>query len=236
MERYLNRQMSDEESRRFETEINDDPLKLKALQDRMKAEITVMATAREAEVTALKARYQAGNGKVRSFNYGYLAIAAAVLLLIGLAVIFSPQAEFDQQALYAANYEIPAAPQARGDNSLDSLYQVANALYNQGQYEQALPLYQRYITGKEGEVDKETEIQNARLFVAISLLETNQLDAAIRQLSTVLEKDENAQWYLALAYLKKGATEDSRKILEMIQAKERHLYQDRAAKLLELYP
>lgn len=236
MERYLNRQMSDEESQRFETEINDDPLKFKALQERMKAEFAVILTAREAEVSALKARYQSGKGKVRSFNYGYLAIAAAVLLLIGLAVIFTPKAEFDQEALFAANYQVPAAPQARGDNGLDSLLQSAHKLYNQKQYAEAIPLYEAYTRENEAVVGKESEVQKARLFVAIALLENNQLDEAVRQLSILLEQDEIAQWYLALALLKKGDTEASRQVLERIQGQERHFYQSRAAKLLEYYP
>lgn len=236
MERYLNRQMSDEENRRFEAETNDDLLKRKALQDRMKAELSVIMTAREAEVTALKSRYQSSDGKIRPFNYGYLAIAAVVLLLIGLAVIFSPKAELDHQALFAANYQIPAAPQARGDNGLDSLLQAAHNLYNQKQYSEAIPIYRQYIKGNVAAADKESDIQNARLFVAISLLEGDQLNEAIMQLTMLLDQDEIAQWYLALAFLKRGDVAASKEMLESIQNKERHLYQGRAAKLLELYP
>ncbi|MEM6344037.1 MAG: tetratricopeptide repeat protein [Bacteroidota bacterium] len=236
MERYLNRQMSDEEHRRFETEINDDPLKYKALQERMQAELAVLLSAREAEVNSLKARFQAGSGKVRNFNYGYLAAAAAVLLLIGLAVILRPKPEFDSQALFAANYQAPAAPQARGDNGLDSLLQVANNLYNQKAYQEAIPLYQDYIEQNPDVPNKQADLQNARLFVAIALLENNQLEEAMRQLKQLMEQDEIAQWYLALALLKKGEITASKEVLEMIKGRERHLYQARAAKILELYP
>lgn len=235
MERYLNRQMSDEENQRFENELNNDPLKLKDLQNRMKAELSVISTAREEEVSSLRSRYKSGGGKVRSFNFGYLAVAAAVLLLIGLAVFLRPEPELDPQAVFAANYEVPAAPQARGDNGLDSLFQAANLLYNQKQYEAATSAYLQYLKGDTDSL-KSVDYQNARLFLAISLIETNKLKEAILHLNNVMDKDEVAQWYLALALLKQKKVEDSKKVLMRIAGEERHLYQARAAKLLELFP
>lgn len=236
MERYLNRQMSDEESQRFEIEINDDPLKLKALQDRMQAEFAVVLTAREAEVSALKSRYQSGNAKVRNFNYGYMAVAAAVLVLVGLAIFLLPKAEFDPQAIYAANYEVPAAPHARGDNGLDSLLQIAIEFYNQKQYQAASELYEEYIGSIGDSLKSQTDFQNARLFLAISLLETNRIDQAIGQLSELIENNEIAQWYLALALLKQEKIPGAKEVLQRISLEERHFYHDRAESILALLP
>lgn len=235
MEQYLSRQMSEEERLRFEAEIQADPDKMKDLRNRMQAELAVIATAREEEVASLRERFaQQAEAPVRSFSWVYLAAAAAVILIIGLIFLLRPQTELDPQAMFAANYEVPAAPQARGNNRVDSLLDEAHRLYNLEQYEQAIPLFEEYA---ETDPQKSTEqYQNTRLFMAIALLETNQLSKAIAGLNQLAQENEMAQWYLALAFLKQEQPQKAKTILESIATNDRHFYHERAISLLQYFP
>jgi hypothetical protein len=77
---------------------------------------------------------------------------------------------------------------------------------------------------------------SAEVVLAIGLLKNNKTDEATKKLSNLAQRPANqwqeaAEWYLALAYLKKGQLKSTTKLVKLIEANPDHRYSLQAMKL-----
>ncbi|MEL6660169.1 MAG: tetratricopeptide repeat protein [Bacteroidota bacterium] len=148
--------------------------------------------------------------KTLSINYRWIAIAATV---IGLAVLawlipgITSSGVADPSQLYAqyAQHEISLQ-----EMSTDPTLGAIQALLEGKKYEEALPLLTSYLSAHP-------EAADVLLAQAVAQLETGKTEQALQTLD-VLESDHpiygnEAKWYRALAYLKKGEIMEARAAL-----------------------
>jgi hypothetical protein len=170
---------------------------------------------------------QSGSTKLTLIrNLKWLLSAAAILLIgfFGYQQFFTPQQSMQQ--LYASNFSIEPLSMERGtgDDSLETILK----LYNNKQYQEALPLLKLYNGAH-------LENNNTKLAEAICLFQTDNyvqsetvLNAIITENNTYKEK---AQWYLALNYLKQ---EKKAKIITLLKSFDtEHFYSDKAKAILK---
>jgi len=143
----------------------------------------------------------------------YLAVAASVLLLIaGWYSLRPPRHE----RLYAANFEAaPGLPTTLGLSD-DPAFAEGMIAYKQQQYEQALLRWQPLLT--RGEVS-----DTLQFYLGVAHLGRGAPEPAEPLLRQVAEQSDSpfqpdAQWYLALAYLRQGKKPMVREWLQVLQA------------------
>lgn len=116
------------------------------------------------------------------------------------------------------------------DNAADAatIYKFSE-LYNQGNYQQALPLLENYLSTAPDDM----ELQIAR---GVCLLELDQLASAREVFERVARGSSiyrhTGTWYLALSYLKVGQLEKMREYLKRIP-ESAEMYYEQAQRLLE---
>ncbi|GAB3646102.1 hypothetical protein GCM10028791_05530 [Echinicola sediminis] len=150
----------------------------------------------------LKADLQSLDNPTKTYSLRWWHVAAGVVLLIGLTWLASTMINPQPNHLYMTYFEpYPnvVAPVVRGDDNVeDDLKSHAFHLYDQGQYEKAVPVFEQLYRdgGKE----------YALLYQAVSLMASNRSLEAIPLLDqhdwTVEGRyTEVAHWYLGLAFL-----------------------------------
>jgi TolA-binding protein len=121
---------------------------------------------------------------------GPAAAAACALIL----VLLQPQPD-----LFQEYYRRPPSAFGQKSYSDDRLFQQAGQAYNEGRFEEALPLLDSLLTiyPKAAQV---------RFYRSIGLLESGSADQARAELESLAQGPsayaDDAQWFLALAYLK----------------------------------
>lgn len=123
-----------------------------------------------------------------------------VALIIGLAwfiITLNPTPAPDQ--LYAQYYSPYSVSLQNRNSALEEELAAASLLYNQGQYEDALPALQALSTRAP---------EDMRLFLATGIcqMELNQYPEAIQSLNIILERkdpllSDQARWYSAMSQL-----------------------------------
>jgi tetratricopeptide (TPR) repeat protein len=113
----------------------------------------------------------------------------------------------------------------RGENSVSNpLLEKAEKAYNELDYPNAI-LYYKQLLNKDPNQDKYI------LFLGVSYLADNQTEQAIRLFNNSPYKNsmyaEDINWYLALAYIKKGDTQTAAILLQNL-AKVSDYYKDQA--------
>jgi tetratricopeptide (TPR) repeat protein len=143
--------------------------------------------------------------KLRVWWFVGPAAAAACALIL---VLLQPQPDLFQQY-----YRRP--PSAFGEKSYndDRLLQQAGQAYNEGRFEIALPLLDSLLR-------LYPNAAQVRFYKAISLLESGSADQARDELESLAKGPsayaEDAQWFLALSWLKDGNHEACRQALKDI--------------------
>ena len=143
------------------------------------------------------------------------AIAAGIALLLYIG--FQP--EYTSQELYDSFYTplayeyIPSRGGTLSDNK-EFLLQQAIAAYNQGNYTEALNLFDS-ITAN---IDAEETTEEIKFYAALCMTKTGKEQAALEELESIAysvdsEFKQDAQWNLALVYLKIGERNKCRQIL-----------------------
>jgi len=102
-------------------------------------------------------------------------------------------------------------------------------LYDKGEFPKA-------IGALRGALTKNPHDAQASFYLGLSYLAVNQLDSAVLYLNKSyqgeIEFSEHAQWYLGLAYLKSGRTEEAKKVFKEI-SNTTGAYRDRAESILK---
>lgn len=149
-------------------------------------------------------------------KYLFTAVAAAAILVVYLSLPTGIE-----------DYNVPEMPQAvvRGAEELSNKGAV---LFNEGEYEQALPLLQQQAAEKPDDA-------TANFFYAISLVETEQYETAL----PVLEKlangasvyKEDAAFFAAFAAYKSGKKDEAIKYAQLVS--EGNAYYKKAQKIIK---
>ena len=176
----------------------------------------------------------------QSMNKFFIIIGILLFIVIGSLVIWnntqSNSTEFNTKTaeeVFAANFEpYPniIAPIVKGDNEVTER-EKAFQLYEQGDYETALPLLNELAFEKEDTI--------ALFYHANILLTQNKTTEAISQLKTVTQFNQSAfsqpaEWYLALAFVKNNQIDEAKKLVNNnIVSNENHPYYRSAITLVK---
>ena len=184
--------------------------------------------------------------KVRSISiFRRLAIAASFALLLTAGWFMFARPNTPEQ-LFADNFTIHQdvlsveiedrlAETGFGTNkeALNKLQQGINS-YTAGDYQQAINQFSTF----QSAAGDDALADYARFYQAISLLETKDISKAQEILEKLITKPsfpliDDANWYLALIYLKQDNKQGATFILRTLSLSD--TYKERAAKLLESY-
>jgi len=199
IERYFSEQLTNEEFLELKTLLEEDA----EFRADFHHQLEIQQTIAKEKSAYLKDRFKELDKKTAPRPKWYqLAATVAILIGIGLGYIFF-SGQTDYQDIYADNFEAypnVVSPTVRGHSNTDNQdMQSAFRLYDSQQYAKAAHLF--------GELYKDTQKDYAYFYEAVSLMAAGQTDKAVSNLEQhqwiAPEKYQtNAQWYVALGYLK----------------------------------
>lgn len=233
---HFNETLSEEEEALFQQKFESDA-SFRALAEQMEIEILA---ARKAGRKQLKEQFdnweqtefldKTNKQKLPFNNILKLGIAAAVVFAIGIYLLIPASGE-DLFVSYYKTYENFEYTVIRNDADVSSSLQAkAYQAYDDGDFEVAKDYFTDYLAGKPDDVP-------ARFFRGICFIEIGQLQAAMADLSSVLNSGDSfykrpANWYLALVYLKLQNEDHARQLLQEL-AETSGDYQQQATALLK---
>lgn len=144
------------------------------------------------------------------------AAAATVLILIGIQPKYSSETLY--RTYFTAHQQFETTP-SRGGSVLSveqlEMLSTATELYHQDDYSAAVHIYAKALNG----IDANDIPEDAYLYYAISLMQTDNMDKATDILRAISGDDEaelqhQAQWNLALALLKTDQRNDAATIID----------------------
>lgn len=146
-------------------------------------------------------------GNNRRWLYGLLAAAVIALAVLFAGPWFATSGGgYEQFAQHQ-----PLSITERGDGQEAAA--AAEAAYNDGRYSTAVPLLEAYLK-------QQNDDERARLALGVSLLETNRDEEAVEIFERIAEGKTSlapyANWYLALAAVKRGDEAEARRYLGLI--------------------
>lgn len=155
--------------------------------------------------------------------------AAAVILMILIPTIYQGyfRSGSDQELFTAYYTPYPPAQNVRGNQQSDR----GMVLYRNNEYSAAIPLF-------ESQIAADSTKARIHLFLGNCYLRVNNTAKAIEHLEKLLLVtnsriiQQNTEWYLALAYLKEGGTQETVEQLQSIVSSN-HLFSEKAKDLLK---
>ena len=167
------------------------------------------------------------NVKVKRSSFSLLKYAAVLTILLGsFFIVKQYTGDTGSSDLFASYYQTYDSSVIRG-RAIDSK-ELSEALFSYGSndFSKADKLFSN-VTPKSAE---------AMFFGSICKIELDKLDEAIRDLKTLSSQNSeykaDADWYLALAYLKKGDLNSTKSLLQNMSDNSDHAYSVKALKLL----
>ncbi|MEP7255835.1 MAG: hypothetical protein ABI666_08650 [Ferruginibacter sp.] len=239
IEQYLNNEMTPQERTEFELQIASDEALRNYIQlydtidKTMKVENT-FPNENELRQTLqqMNRKYFAKGGKVIQSSFKkWLAIAASVIIVVTAGIYFLSSNKTSPEKLYAqyANHDALNI-QLRG-NTTDSLAQNAATAFNKKSYNDALPVFEQYISLQPDDIQM-------KFSLAICYLETGKNKEAdsifLNIASGQTAYAAPAQWYQALSALKQKDIVKCRTVLNSIP--QASSFFTKAKELLEKLP
>lgn len=222
IEDYLRGRLSQKEHEAFEKALEND-------QDLQKELAYVKLTIQGAKKSGrddlknrlkrIQKEYEGGNKEIIetkkiSLWPKWIGIAASVLLIITAGIFFLGKDELNTQRAFNEYYE--AAPLRLATRDLDTEKTIVqlNEYYTNKDYNDALPYFQKLLA---------IDSMNARMQLGIGIcyLELDQLKSARNHFLSIIKAQDfrlqhQANWYMALSYLKEGKLDDAKKYLAPI--------------------
>ena len=231
IEAYHAGQLSGKELEEFQALYKSDPSFAEQVDLFQTAQDAIEALGQEELKASFRQQYQSNPPKVKPlWSKWYVAAAAVIALLLLFFFIRNNSSSATPEELYASYESFEPLSLERGNSDIDSLFLIANGLYNEQQYEAAIPLLKQLL--EDEAFDRKAY---AYLHLGIAQLKSGQEDDAVHALGE-LDADSSfylqAQWNLALAYLKLGNAEESKRILQILETESR-TYKSKALELLE---
>lgn len=210
IDRYLDGELSGEELRWFEKELESNS----DLAEELKLHREVNQVIREKDVLDLREQLDTIHAtiepehervlarKVLQNKYTRIAAATiAVLIAAGFLVNNLLDKPADSEKLFVKYYERPdLSVTIRSNTTINEAFQEAISLFNDERYAEALPLFEKVIL-------MDGENMKAHIGAGISHMETDETGKAENSFKTVITHNDNlyvdqAEWYLGLCYLK----------------------------------
>ena len=238
VDRYLTGQLSPEETKEFEAQLSSDPELAKELEFQQKIG-SVLKTGKaldlKARLNKIEADFQAAPPKAPQKQprkqwglWPRLAVAASFALLMTFLVrmwFFPP---VDTLQLYADNFTpYPTKTVRKPGVALEK----AVKSYEKKEYAEALPIFEQ--------VAKTDSLYNEwSMYRGICYLETGNAVAAETDFLRLLAEggafyEEDARWYLVMAYLKQGQRQKAKTELNIFNAQKSTYKQDQVQQLLK---
>ena len=223
---YFDGQLSNPQKDRFNRLLETDPdFKAQVVFERQ-VKKAIMSTKTDALREKLKSLEQP---KKKSNHYFWLAIAASIVVAVGIFTFLKPSSEVSNKELFETYFEPYAnviAPTTRGD-----VYTVKNEAfinYENSFYREAREQFSSlYVSTKE---------PYYLFYQAMCDLQLDKTESAISSLSTLQELQfrlsPQVTWYLALAYLKTDQNQKAKAQLKKI-IEEKHYKHQSAEELLK---
>ncbi len=228
MEDYFSGTLNEEELKEFNELMENDPSVKREVEGIESLELQLKGVAYDQMVEEVtqweKAHHNAGTQKK---YYRYLAIAASIAAVFLVFNIFSGEDSGDKLfSDYYTPYENMIT--SRSNDSGEQLREAMEA-YDRNDFTNASVLLQQYLATNPGN-------KGARLYLAISQMETGATGSATRNLSGIIGDSlfgQQAQWYMALFQLRAGNTPEAEALLRQIGSDEDHYRTNDAGKILE---
>lgn len=229
---YLQHKASLETQRRVEAKMTDSPLLADAMDGFME-----QGSQNLSEVPDFR-EFQSRRklGKVRRMAPYINRVAALLLGAMAVSGLYYYWEETTTDRMYAAYFDEFQDPSVSGMRSGESEEQwhpaKAEAVwhYGAGDYESSIIYWEKYQ-------DAFPDSLQAPMFIGYCHLKLGRSQQAISHLEPLTNINnpykEEAQWYLALAYLHQRKTDLARPILENLQDKAHDYYASKAQKILE---
>jgi len=236
---FIQGRMSQQEAISFQNKIDDDPdlakdyRILKGLHETLVKE-DQLEFLKSIDIASKNYDQRHKNDFSRKYPFGigtrhipWLA-AAAVLLSIAVYILLSTMEKSPQNSLYKKHYaQYKHIIEIRDASDSTSTLYSGMQHFKTGSYEKALTSFLEV---------KEKYNQISTFYIGLCHMELEQYDKAIIYLdeaaNTNSEQKQDAEWYLALAYLAEGREKDSAKMLDRIIINPRHYYYNQAQNLL----
>ena len=223
IERYISDEMKPEEKAWFEKELEGDSALRKEVELRRKTEEILR---RDSDIRALRnkmrviaadhARKKPAPVRISVAKY---AAAITLLIMVGSAIWFSSGKLSNEEIFERYNTVVPVAAESVSRSvsvSPDDAYLQAVNEYKKGEYDKAIGLLLQFTA-----VDQD----NPEVFMMLgnSYVEKSQFTEAGANYRKVIDHNDNlyiedANWMLALCYIRTGESEKARKQLSMISA------------------
>ncbi len=228
IDQYLSKQLKGSALTDFESKMNTDSSFKKEVetqaflhrginkfgQDEMKKKLKLIrAEVVGKEKPSQKAKVVSLGQKKKVRPFLRWSVAATIALVVGASFYYvATRQNVSSLDLYASYYQPYSVENSVRSAPAPSNLTQANQLYKAKKFEAALPLFLQTL---------EIEPENAeiQLAIGISQLELNRMEQASQTFSSInnpLYKDQ-AQWYLAMTFLKQSDLANAKTVLESIK-------------------
>ena len=159
----------------------------------------------------------------------WIAAAATIALLI-VALLWMNNSKATSEQLYASNFKPFELSFTQRDDVDTQLLQL-EVLYDNGQYEEAIPIF-------ESKIRESNNPGQLQLGIGISKMAVGQNEAALQHFDIILKSGDllfkdHAIWYSALTYLKMDDREQAKRFLQQLVEDREADHHGEAVKLLE---
>lgn len=221
---FLKGDLPAEEALDFKLKLANDPLFLKEFDSYTESIKTIKTFAIGQEMAQLIDKEEKKNRIL-----WVASIAAFITLILTLPILYNLYSENSaSKNIFLTYYSpYPAEPNFRGENQE---YHLVMNLYRNKNYKEALPLFEKLLIEESSSTDwAYLYLGNCYLMENETLLAIEAFRRASRSTSIVIA--QNAEWYLALSYLKAGNNPQAEASLKQL-ANSKHLFREKANQVL----
>lgn len=232
IDKYFSNSLSPKEQLKFNELMKSDE-KFKKEFDFQKDLQEVISSNQRKDLKKVLQNFEQEKPAAKLFNiYKEWLVAASIIIIIGLGFVFVKSNFYpSEEKLFAQNYEPYrniALPIERGESS-NTIEHSAFVAYENGNYHKAINLFNSVTNGNEPYI---------QFYKAMCFMSLNKSKEAIAILKTVTGSEnrfnEIAIWYLALAYLNTGETDEAIKQFSSIANNSGKVYKkEDSKKILE---
>jgi tetratricopeptide (TPR) repeat protein len=241
IDKYLNGEMEDRELEQFNHLLATDP----EAQEEVDLHQAIDEAIMEEDIMSFRDTMQmiyAEDEKVKRQPAGfsrrklyYAAATLALLLATGGVVRQLTQPDYDNQEMFNQfyqPYEVTVTYRS-GNTETDRLLLTALQKYEEEHYQEALVLFEQLL-------EKRKDDMAVNLYSGISYMEVEKYQKATHSFQTIITDNNNlfieqAEWYLAMCYLKTDENKKAKELLDELIKKESY-YKEMARKIKnELY-
>jgi tetratricopeptide (TPR) repeat protein len=235
IEKYIAGEMSNTERRWFEKELEGSEILRKEVELRKKTELILRNMdhlSLRGKLSEIERERAYPGKKVRKGVPAYLKYAAVISLIVAIGTLtYQPWSGMSNEEVvskYYRSYEPPTARRSGGAET-NTMFSMALELYNAQNYDKAAQLFSKVIENNPKDMQ-------SMLLNGVANFETSNYPQAKQSFNKVIDDNNNlfidqAEWYLALCFIKTGEIEKAKIRLTAIKAGE-GIYRSEAKDIL----